>query len=219
MLSLLDAAQAQAYITGMSFDPKILLATAAIFLVMLSYLPYLVAIFRGSNKPHMFSWLIWMLVTIVVTAAQLHEGAGPATLITATTCILCTLITWLAWRQGEKNLTRSDGVMLLVSLAAIPVWIWTSDPFWSVVIVTAINTAAYYPTFRKAWDKPFEEHILMYAINIPRHMLTIAATEVYSLTNIMYPASVVLACILLFGGIQYRRVTIDRLSSPAEPTP
>ncbi len=203
----------------MNFDPKILLACAAIFLVMLSYLPYLIAIYRGTNRPHMFSWLIWMLVTIVVTAAQLSGGAGPATLITATTCVLCTLITWLAWKQGEKHITRSDWVMLILSLSAIPVWIMTSDPFWSVVIVTGINTAAYYPTFRKAWVKPFEEHILMYAINIPRHMLTLAATQTYSFTNVLYPASVVLACIVLFGGIQYRRLTLGRGPDEAEIPP
>jgi hypothetical protein len=98
-------------------------------------------------------------------------------------------------------------------------WIMTSDPLWSVVIVTIINAAAYIPTFRKAWVRPFEEHILMYAINIPRHMLTIAATQVYSFTNLLYPASVVLACILLFGGIQYRRLTITPYSSPEEPSP
>lgn len=200
-------------------DPKILLACAAIFLVMLSYLPYLLAIYRGTNKPHLFSWLIWTLVTVVVVAAQLSGNAGPATLVTAMTCFLCALITFLAFRQGEKNITLTDWIMLIGSLSAIPVWIMTSDPLWSVVIVTVINAAAYIPTFRKAWIRPFEEHILMYAINIPRHMLTIAATQVYSFTNLLYPASVVLACILLFGGIQYRRLTITPYSSPEEPSP
>ncbi len=200
-------------------DPKILLACAAIFLVMLSYLPYLLAIYRGTNKPHLFSWLIWTLVTVVVVAAQLSGNAGPATLVTAMTCFLCALITFLAFRQGEKNITLTDWIMLIGSLSAIPVWIMTSDPLWSVVIVTIINAVAYIPTFRKAWIRPFEEHILMYAINIPRHMLTIAATQVYSFTNLLYPASVVLACILLFGGIQYRRLTITPYSSPEEPSP
>jgi hypothetical protein len=200
-------------------DPKILLACAAIFLVMLSYLPYLLAIYRGTNKPHLFSWLIWTLVTVFVVAAQLSGNAGPATLVTAMTCFLCALITFLAFRQGEKNITLTDWIMLIGSLSAIPMWIMTSDPLWSVVIVTIINAAAYIPTFRKAWVRPFEEHILMYAINIPRHMLTIAATQVYSFTNLLYPASVVLACILLFGGIQYRRLTITPYSSPEEPSP
>ena len=201
----------------MSPDPKILIACAAIFLVMLSYLPYLVAIFRGTNKPHLFSWVIWALVTAVVVTAQIAEHAGPATLITATTFVLCSIIAWLAFRQGEKHITISDWVMLVLSLTAIPVWIMTSDPFWSVVIVTAINTAAYYPTFRKAWRKPFEEHILMYAINIPRHMLTIAATTTYSWTTLMYPASVVLVCILLFGSLQYRRLQLGRPCEPEGP--
>ena len=194
----------------MILDPKILSAFCAILLVLIAYIPYLVTIFRGTNKPHLFSWVIWMLVTAVVVAAQITGSAGWATLVTATTFFLCAAISWLAFRQGEKHITRSDWVMLVASLSAIPVWIMTSDPFWSVVIVTAINAAAYVPTFRKAWHKPFEEHILMYAINIPRHMLTIVATGVYSWTNVMYPASVVLACIVLFGGIQYRRVTLGR---------
>src|SRR5690606_16045788 len=111
-------------------------------------------IYRGTNKPHMFTWIIWTLLTAIILAAQIVGGAGPGAWSTGAVLLPCIIITVLAIQRGEKNITASDWVMFLAGLAAIPVWLATSNPLWAVIIVVAIDALAFGPTFRKSWFRP-----------------------------------------------------------------
>ncbi len=188
-------------------DPKIFFAAIALVLTVISFGPYIRGIYQGKNRPHIFSWVIWLLVAGVVGVAQVTENAGPAAWVTILVFILCVVTVALSWKSGERSGTKSDWVMFIAGLVSIPLWILTDDPLWSVVIVTLINSSAYYPTLRKSWFTPFEEQIAIYAINIPRHFITIAAIKEYSVVNMLYPVSMILMCVLLCGAVLYRRKT------------
>lgn len=189
----------------MMFDHKIAFAAAAIMLTIVGYAPYLWGIIKGSNKPHIFTWIIWVVVAGIACSAQFSEQAGPGAWVTGFIGFMCLLVVLLALKSGAKNITRSDIVMFSGALAAIPVWVLTNDPFWSVIIVTIINSIAFYPTFRKTWARPYEEHINIYAWNVPRQALTIAALTHYSLTTVLFPASIIFMCTLFVATIMYRR--------------
>lgn len=189
----------------MMFDYKIAFAVIAILLTTVGYIPYLWGIVKGSNKPHIFTWIIWVIVAAIAFFAQLSEHAGPGTWVTGFIGLMCALVSVLAFKSGAKNVARSDIIMFIGALAAIPVWVLTNDPLWSVIIVTIINSMAFYPTFRKTWARPHEEHITVYALNVPRQILTIAALTQYSVTTVLYPASIIVMCILFVGTILYRR--------------
>ncbi len=194
----------------MDFDLKIVFAATAILLTIIGYAPYLRGMWKGSNKPHIFTWIIWVIVSGIAFVAQLSENAGPGAWVTGFICFMCLVVSVLALKLGTKTVTRSDMIMFAGALAAIPVWILTKDPLWSVVIVTLINSVAFYPTFRKTWERPHEEHMTIYAWNIPRQGLTIAALTQYSLTTVLFPASVIVMCVLFFGTIMYRRHTLKQ---------
>lgn len=194
----------------MIVDYKIAFASLAILLTIIGYIPYLWGIIKGSNKPHIFTWIIWVIVAAIAFFAQLSVNAGPGTWVTAFIGFMCLLVSLLALKSGTKNITPSDIIMFIGALASIPVWMLTKDPLWSVIIVTAINSMAFYPTFRKTWAKPYEEHIAIYALNIPRQALTIAALTQYSVTTVLFPASIIVMCLLFFGTIMYRRKTSKR---------
>ena len=57
---------------------KEILSAVAIMLTFIGFLPYIVGIYKGSIKPHVFSWVIWGTTTFVVFLAQLeaHGGIG-----------------------------------------------------------------------------------------------------------------------------------------------
>ena len=74
----------------------------------------------------------------------------------------------------------------------------TSDPLWSVLLVTAIDAVAYYPTFRKSYAKPDEELAFKYVLTVIRYLFSLLAlehftvvTSVYQLVSIVMEAGVV----------------------------
>src|SRR4028118_1206626 len=55
---------------------KQLLSAAAIVLTFALFFPYIRSINRGETKPHVFSWVIWGLGTLIVFFAQLASAAA-----------------------------------------------------------------------------------------------------------------------------------------------
>lgn len=186
-------------------DYKALFGITATAMTVWAHIPYFLETLKGTNKPHVFTWIIWTLLTFIAATAQLVGGAGPGCWVTFATGIVCIAITVVSFRNGEKYITRSDWCMFVAALSAIPVWMATSDPLIAVIIVTCIDVAAVYPTFRKSWKKPFEENTFMYGFNIPRHMLSIASIQTISIVTALYPAGLLMMNIGMYAMLKTRR--------------
>lgn len=179
-----------------------------------AHIPYLVTTLKGSNKPHIFTWILWTLLTFIAFAAQMAGNAGPGAWVTGITGIICIIITVATFHRGEKNITRSDWIMFIVGMAAIPLWMLTSNPVWSVIIITVIDCIAFWPTFRKSWHKPHEENAFMYGFNIPRHVISIASLSVISITTTLYPAALLLMNVIMYGMLKWRAAKLKASHTP-----
>lgn len=171
-------------------DYKIVLATAATIISFIGYLPYIRDVLKGTTKPHLFTWLIWTLLTGIAFLAQVAGGGGTGAYVTAFSTIMCLIIAVLAFPRGEKNITRLDWACFIAALFGIVLWQLTGDPLLAVIIVVATDTVAFVPTFRKAFWKPREETAIMYALDTIRFILAIIALESFSVTTWLYPAAV-----------------------------
>ncbi len=49
---------------------KNVVGVVAIVLTFVAYTPYFLDLFKGKTKPHIFSWLIWTIVTSIIYALQ-----------------------------------------------------------------------------------------------------------------------------------------------------
>lgn len=190
-------------------DYKIILGLIAVAMTIWAHIPYFLDTIKGINKPHVFTWIIWSLLTCVAFAAQVAGGGGAGTWVTGATGLICIAITVAAFRVGERHITRSDWIMFVAGLSAIPVWMATDDPFLAVIIVTVIDVSAVYPTFRKSWIKPWEENSFMYGFNIPRHICSIAALQVLSPVTALYPVGLLLMNVVMFAMLKARRKTLS----------
>lgn len=184
---------------------KTLLGILAIVMTVWAHIPYLVTTIRGENRPHIFTWVLWTLLTFIAFAVQYVGNAGAGAWVTFVTGVICVVITAAAFRQGEKNITKGDWVMFVAGLAAIPLWLVTDNPFWSILIVTGIDCIAFVPTFRKAWHKPMEENSFMYGFNIPRHMISMAAIAQFSVLTVLYPAALLAMNVIMYIMLKVRR--------------
>jgi hypothetical protein len=172
-------------------DIKEMLGLAASVLALGGYVPYLIGMYRGWVHPHLFSWLVWSLLTGISFFLQTGDGAGPGAWVTGVTAVLCVFITLWSIRVGEKNITRSDWTAFIAALAAIPVWLAAGSPLLAMVLVTAIDALAFWPTFRKSWMKPWDEALSEYVVATIKFGIALFALEHISVVTALYPAALV----------------------------
>lgn len=166
-----------------------LIGFVAALIGIYAFYPYLRDIFRRKTRPHIFTWGIWGLLMGIGFFAQLSEGAGPGAWVTGVFTVLNFLIVILALKYGEKDFTRSDWVMLAVALLAIPLWVLTKNPLWSVILISVIDVVAFLPTFRKSWSKPHEETLETFVWVSLSFFMSFWALEAVNLTTTLYPAT------------------------------
>lgn len=53
---------------------KELISTVAVILTFVGYGPYIKDTLKGKTKPHVYTWFIWGLVTLIAYALQLSGG-------------------------------------------------------------------------------------------------------------------------------------------------
>ncbi len=195
--------------------PKQILAAAAIALTFLMFVPYIRSIRSGQVKPHLFSWVIWAAGTFTVFLAQAAGKGGAGAWPTGLSGLITAYIAVLAWRhKTDLAFQKSDWAFLAVALSAPPCWLLTSDPLWAVVILTAMDLAGFGPTFRAAYARPYDESPQFYALCAIRNTVSILALERYSLTTVLFPAAVGVACLLFVALVAVRRAVVGR---PADP--
>lgn len=185
---------------------KALFSGVSIAVTLLAYFPYVVAIARDQTRPHLFSWIIWSLVTYIVFFAQLDADGGVGAWPTLVAALLSTYITVLAYRhKADVHINGSDWLFFLSALMAIPFWYYCGDPLWAVVLVTLVDTLAFAPTLRKAYYYPHQEHLTFFALFILRNVFSVFALEAYSVTTLLFPVVISLACGGLIGLTLWRR--------------
>jgi hypothetical protein len=173
-------------------DYKIVLGIIATIIGLIGYAPYFRDIFIGKTKPHVFSWFIWSVLTCIAFVAQVIEGAGAGAWVTGFTALICFVISILAVKYGEKQITRIDSLCLFGALVGIVLWLLTDNPLAAVVLITVTDALAFIPTFRKTYHKPEEETLIEYFLASVKFLVGLFALESFNLTTTLYPASLVL---------------------------
>ncbi len=152
----------------------------AVFLTFAAYVPYYRDILKGKTHPHIYSWSLWGLLTILLVALQILGGAGPATWVTASAGLLCLGVVILSLKHGNKDITMSDKVVAVLSLIAIGFWLIADQPVISIIFVMLSDIFAFIPTVRKTWHKPYSETLSLYVTNAFRFSLALLAVKTYT---------------------------------------
>lgn len=192
---------------------KIILGILATIVGLVGYVPYFQDIFKGKTKPHVFSWFIWALLTGIAFFAQVVSDAGPGAWVTGVTAFICLIISILALKNGEKEITKTDWFCFIGALVGIVVWIKTSNPLFAVILVTLVDAIAYIPTFRKSYYKPFEETLIEYELASLKFVIALFALQSFTLITTLYPLSLVIT-----NGL-FSIMTIVRRKQLAPKTP
>lgn len=178
---------------------KEILGITAVVISIFSLFPYISDIVKKKTKPHLYTWVIWTPLTFMAFFSQMSDGAGAGAWTTGVTAILCLLILALSFKFGTKDITRSDKVMLAGVVSATFLFIVVRNALLSIILVTFIDVAAFYPTIRKSLKKPYEETLSTHNFAAIKHFISIFALEKISLITALYPSAVFLANLILVG--------------------
>jgi hypothetical protein len=185
---------------------KQFLGAIAIGLTIIAYYPYIRSIIQGKTKPHVFSWIIWGTSTCIVFLAQLADKGGVGAWVIGFSGIISIYVAFLAYiKRSDSSSTRIDRMFFIVAMNALPIWHLTSDPLWAVVILTTVDLLGFAPTFRRSYISPFEEQLMFYVVMALRNLVVVAALENYSLTTVLFLATIATACLIFSLMVVYRR--------------
>lgn len=191
---------------------KEFLSALAIIITFYAFFPYIRSILEGKTKPHAFSWIIWGSSTIVVFWAQLSDNGGVGAWPIGVSGLITLYVAFLAFsKKADTIITKMDWFFLSFALASLPIWYYTSNPLWAVVILTTIDVMGFGPTIRKAYSHPYDERMGFYLIFVFRNLISILALENYSFTTILFPAATGLSCIFFIKIVFYRRWVLSRI--------
>lgn len=192
---------------------KELLSAVAIALTLVAFIPYIYSIRRGRINPHVLSWIIWGVTTIIVFGAQLQDRGGVGAWPIGISGVITLYVAFLAYlRRGDITVTNADWMFFVTAILSLPLWYITSDPLWAVILLTIVELLGFFPTIIKSYNHPFHESLLFFALVIIRNIMAIIALENYSVTTILFPLAVALSCVLLILIIIFRRIRIGALS-------
>ena len=187
------------------------IAIIAIILTFVGYVPYDRDIIKGSTKPHIFSWFIWGLITLIVFALQVYGGAGIASLVTLCAALMCIGVIFLGLKHKSiSDITKIDVVFLCGALVSIAVWIFAKQPVLSALFATTIDILAFVPTIRKSWHKPYTETLSMNLLTTFRFGLVLISLDAYSLLTLLYPVTWLIGNGLFALMLIYRRRIVGK---------
>lgn len=190
---------------------KTVVGIIAVGLNVVAFLPYVIDTIRGKTKPHIYSWLIWTLITGIVFIGQQAEGAGAGAWVTGCTTAINLIIFLLALKKGSSDITLSDKLCLGSALVILVLWLLSSSMLLSILLVTLVDTLAFIPTIRKSLNKPEEETFITYPLSTLRCVLGLIAIESYTLITCAYPVAMLAMYALITVILIYKQPSNLRL--------
>ncbi len=183
-----------------------MLGTIAVVIGMLGYLFYIRGILKGEVKPHGFTWSVWGVLTSIAFFAQVMDDGGPGAWVTGATAAMSFIFAIVGLGASSRvYIKKSDWILFIFTLLAIPVWLVTENALWAVILITVIDAVAFAPTFRKAYYHPKTENTWTYFFSAAKFVVGIFALESLTTITVLYPASLVIANGAFVAMVLWRR--------------
>lgn len=173
-------------------DYKIIIWFITILMVIYGYSRYIIDTYSGKTTPHLFSWIIFLIMATLSFLILYQNGAWPWSWAIGFSIITTTIIIIGAFRQWDKNITPTDTVSFVLALISIGLYVFSSDPTYALILIILITSFAVYPTIRKSYYKPTEETMISYVFAGIRQFLGIFAIYEFSFLTLAYPIFLVI---------------------------
>ena len=185
-----------------------ILGTFAQFILVISILPYVISIFRGTVKPNRISWFIWSIIGFAFWLITPETADEVTKMLTLIFMINPTVIFILTLFKGES--TKPDNLekfSLVIGLFSILIWYLFQDDSGVLPIVIAIfaDFCALIPTLRFVFKTPEEETPLAWILFFLGFLIALFAIEDHSLESMLLPVYMTIGTFfVVFPLVRYR---------------
>lgn len=197
---------------------KTVASAAATFIALIAYVPYFVAMLRGKNRPHLYTWISIFLITAVVAYIQVIGGAGVGAIPTILGVGVDGIILFYCFKFGTKDVVFIDKVCLGISIAGVACYaVLTERPVVSLAVVTAAEVISFLPTFRKTRNDPYSESLPSYYLVMLKLVLILVALQHYNVLTVSYSVLWITVFVIFLAATYRWRAKQRRLSHPNVP--
>lgn len=175
----------------MEIDYKTILWAITVLLIIIWYGKYIIDTCKWKTTPHLFSWIMFFILWVISFLIQYWDNAWAWAWWTAAWFSVAWIIVFLSFKQGDKNITKTDIISFVLWLFAIWIYVMVSNPIYTLFLLIIINIFAFYPTFRKTYYKPNEETLLTYILAWIRSTISIWAMANYSVLTLSMPIFII----------------------------
>ncbi len=197
---------------------KIVASVIATIIALIAYVPYLIDMFRGRNRPHLYTWISIFIITAIVAYIQVRGGAGVGAIPVIIGTGVDAIILFYCFRFGTKDIVFMDKICLAITLIGVFLYIILNNrPVISLAIVTAAEVISFIPTFRKTMNDPYSESLPSYYLIMVKLVLILIALQKYNYLTISYPAIWIIVFVTFLVAVYARRATVKRHKLPPQP--
>lgn len=192
-------------------DIKTLFIIISSLLTVACTLPYIIDVLRQKTKPRIVSWLNWSLLSAIAGAASFSDHQYAAAVLSFSATIETMIVVILGWKYGDRTIAKFDIYCQIAALIGLILWFVFNSPALAVIASVGIDLVATLPTLKHAWEKPYEETTITFALAGMAAVFTVAAAKEARITSLANPIYLIFINFLLAGILIGRgNVAVDR---------
>lgn len=159
---------------------------------------YIYSILRGDTIPN-FSW--WFIITFsmaIIFFASIFSGVGESIYLVGVLVTLHTIETYLAWKYGTFLITKTEKILIAISLFGIALWAFTDTPLYALLINIAIDSIGMTAIAYKLFRFPETEDIYAWGWSVLMYSMNLFAIEHFTLVDSLFTLVNVVTCGTVF---------------------
>jgi len=161
--------------------------------MLLSFVPYIRDIFRGSTKPERISWLIWAVLGSISFASLSAKGASFSLFLPGAQALVDLMIFVLAIKYGMGGFTRRDVIALIAAAVGLILWYIFNEAAVALFIAIFIDATGVVLTTIKAYEKPETETVSTWVLTFLAGVFSVIAVGKLNWILLSFPIYIALA--------------------------
>ena len=169
--------------------------------ILLSFVPYLVAIFKGEAKPERASWFIWTILGVISFSSQWAKGANDSLWLVGVQALGDGLIFVLALWYGLGGFARRDKIALGFVAISLLLWYITNEPALALCLAIIIDASGAVLTILKSHNQPATEPLSAWILTSVGGFIGIFAVGSWNWILLAFPIYIFVVNAAIIGSI------------------